>query len=37
MTLVDKKWLPCEGNIPPMSEQEADQKLKEVPGWTLRD
>ena len=35
MKLIEKKCIPCEGGIPPMSEQEEDQYIKEISGWTL--
>jgi 4a-hydroxytetrahydrobiopterin dehydratase len=33
--LVNKRCVPCDGNIPPMSREEAQKYLKEIPGWTL--
>lgn len=35
MELIKKHCVPCEGGIPPMSEQEEDQYIKEVSGWTI--
>ena len=35
MKLIEKKCVPCEGGIPPMSERAEDQYIKEISGWTL--
>lgn len=35
--LTQQHCVPCEGGVPPMSRAEAEAKLAEVPGWTLRD
>ncbi len=32
-TLVQKHCTPCEGGMPPMPEQRADELLKSLPGW----
>jgi 4a-hydroxytetrahydrobiopterin dehydratase len=31
--LSQKKCTPCEGGTPPLSEQRADEYLRELPGW----
>jgi len=33
--LTKKHCVPCEGGIPPMSDEEEDRYIKEVPSWTL--
>jgi 4a-hydroxytetrahydrobiopterin dehydratase len=33
--LVRKKCSPCEGGIPPLSEEEAEQQVRQVEGWSL--
>jgi 4a-hydroxytetrahydrobiopterin dehydratase len=35
--LARKKCVPCEGGVPPLSQKEANELLKEVYGWTLID
>lgn len=35
--LSQQKCVPCEGGTQPLSRNEADQLLQQVPGWTLRD
>ena len=35
MDLAKKHCVPCEGGIPPMSEQEEDQFINEVSEWIL--
>jgi len=35
MGLDDKKCVPCQGGIPPMTVSEAEAMLAEVPGWEL--
>jgi len=37
MTLTEKKCVPCEGDVPAVPAQEAQQKLKEIPGWEIVD
>lgn len=37
MTLAEKKCVPCEGGVEPLSRDEAQQKLSEVPGWEIED
>ncbi len=34
-TLRQKKCTPCEGGVPPVSNDEAQALLKELPGWQL--
>ena len=33
--LVNKRCVPCDDNTSPMSRQDAQKYLKEIPGWTL--
>jgi 4a-hydroxytetrahydrobiopterin dehydratase len=33
--LVEKKCLPCEGKGQPFNKDQAQEYMKEVPGWTL--
>jgi 4a-hydroxytetrahydrobiopterin dehydratase len=33
--LTQKKCVPCEGGAKPLSRPEAEQLLREVPGWSL--
>lgn len=35
--LLDKKCVPCEGGMPPLTKEQIDPLMKEVPGWTLHD
>jgi 4a-hydroxytetrahydrobiopterin dehydratase len=35
MNLSQKKCVSCEGGVQPMEQREADQLLKQVPGWSL--
>lgn len=35
MSLDAKQCIPCRGGIPPLTRNEAEDYLKEVPGWTL--
>lgn len=35
MELLNQHCVPCEGGVPPMAEEEAQQYLNEVRGWTL--
>ena len=35
MDLLNKKCVPCEGGALPLSRQEAEKYLEQVPGWTL--
>jgi len=37
MNLTEKKCVPCEGGVPAMSEQQANELLKQVPSWTKKD
>lgn len=37
MSLVQKKCVPCEGGISPISEKDAQQRLNEIPGWEIVD
>jgi len=33
--LIRKKCSPCEGGIPPLSREEAEEQVRHVEGWTL--
>jgi 4a-hydroxytetrahydrobiopterin dehydratase len=35
--LVQKHCVPCEAGTPPLSEQESEALLEQVPGWQLED
>jgi len=35
--LIQKKCLPREGGIPPLSREKAEELLKQVPGWELEE
>ena len=33
--LHQQKCVPCEGGVPPLSKEEAETRMAEVPGWSL--
>ena len=35
--LRQKKCVPCEGGVPPVSREDAERLLKDLPGWRLTD
>lgn len=35
--LTNKKCVPCEGGVPPLSRREAEELVKSVVGWKLSD
>ena len=35
--LSNKQCKPCEGGVPPLTEKEARELLKQLDGWTLED
>ena len=37
MSLAEKQCEPCQGGIPPLSREEAQQYLEQTPGWSLDD
>ena len=37
MKLMEQKCEPCRGGTPPLSRQEAQVMLSEIPNWTLKD
>jgi 4a-hydroxytetrahydrobiopterin dehydratase len=37
MDLTQKKCKPCEGGVPAMSEEQANELLKQVPSWKIKD
>jgi 4a-hydroxytetrahydrobiopterin dehydratase len=36
-TLVEKVCTPCRGGVPPLTREEAERYLGQVPGWELAD
>jgi len=37
MNLTEKKCKPCEGGVPPLTEDQANELLKQIPEWTIKD
>jgi len=37
MDLAQQECVPCQGGVPPLSPQEAQQLAQEIPQWTLKD
>jgi 4a-hydroxytetrahydrobiopterin dehydratase len=37
MSLAEKSCVPCRGGAAPMSREQAEQMLEQVPGWALSD
>ena len=37
MALTEKTCVPCQGGIPPLSKQDAESYLDQVPGWRLSE
>jgi len=37
MQLIEQKCRPCSGQTPPLTNKEAQDFLREIPGWTLKD
>jgi len=35
--LSDKKCVPCEGGVPALTREQAEEMLKEIPEWQLND
>lgn len=35
--LTQKKCVPCEGGVPPMSDEKAQEMLKQTPGWEKKE
>lgn len=35
--LAKKKCIPCEGNVPPLTKEQAEELLQQVNAWTLVD
>lgn len=33
--LANKRCVPCEGGVPPLSDEEAEALVASVPGWTI--
>jgi len=36
-SLLDKKCVPCEGGVPPLTPSQVQDLMKEVKGWSVRD
>lgn len=36
-SLASKKCIPCEGKVPPLSDEEIQKLLAEIPNWKLED
>lgn len=37
MELAKKKCVPCEAGTPPLEEEKANELLKQIPAWTIKD
>ena len=37
MNLTQKKCKPCEGGMPPLTEEQVNELLKQIPGWEIKD
>ena len=37
MDLTQKKCKPCEGGVPPLTEEQTNDLLKQIPSWTIKD
>ena len=37
MDLNQKKCKPCEGNMPPLTKEQANELLKQIPGWEIKN
>ena len=37
MDLTQKKCKPCEGSMPPLAEEKANELLNQIPGWEIKD
>ena len=37
MQLSQKKCKPCEGGVPPLTEEQANELLKQIHEWTIQD
>ena len=37
MNLTEKKCKPCEGGGSPLTEEQANELLKQIPEWTIKD
>ena len=37
MNLTQKKCKPCEGNMPPLAEERANELLKQIPEWEIKN
>lgn len=37
MDLTQKKCKPCEGGVPPLTEEQANDLFKQIPSWTIKD
>lgn len=37
MSLLSKRCIPCEGNVPPLTLSQAKELLPQVPGWSMEE
>ena len=37
MDLTQKKCKPCEGGVPPLTEEQTNNLLKQIPSWTIKE
>ena len=37
MDLTQKKCKPCEGGVPPLTEEQTNSLLKQIPSWTIKE
>ena len=37
MDLTQKKCKPCEGGVPPLTEEQTNDLLKQIPSWTIKE
>jgi len=37
MDITQKKCKPCEGNMPPLAEEQANELLKQISGWEIKN
>ena len=37
MDMTQKKCKPCEGSMPPLAEEKANELLNQIPGWEIKD
>jgi 4a-hydroxytetrahydrobiopterin dehydratase len=37
MNLVEKKCKPCEGSMPPLTQEQSNKLLEQIPDWEIKD